>query len=56
MLEILWKSLLSGFHFYISVIKDNFVWIFAIVFLFLLYLEDSKDIEEMYMDDEREIF
>lgn len=56
MFEIIWKSFLSGIHFYISIFKDNFVWIFAIIFLILLYFEDSKDIEEMYMDDEREIF
>lgn len=56
MFEVLWESFLSGIFFYISIIKENFFWIIAIAFLVLLYLEDSKDIEEQYMDDERAIF
>lgn len=56
MFKLLWDSFLSGIYFYIGSIKDNFFWIIAIVFLVLIYLEDAKDIEEQYMDDEREIF
>lgn len=54
-LIFLWYSLLNGFILIGSLFYANWYWVFAMVGMVFLILEENKEIEEEYDDIERTI-
>lgn len=54
-LLILYYSLVNGFIVIGNLFYINWYWIIGIVFFFLIFVEENKEIEEEYDDIERTI-
>lgn len=49
------NAFISGILFFAYLIVDSWWWILGFIVIILLSLLDTHEINEMYMDDEREI-
>lgn len=56
MFSFLWNAFISGILFFVYLIADSWWWLFGVVLFVLMALLEGKEVNDMYMDDEREIF
>ncbi len=55
MLNFFWYSLVNGLYFVIDLIVQNFFWSFAILIIIMLMFEESRVIEDEFVDEERDL-
>lgn len=56
MFSYLWHAFASGFNFYLYLIVDSWWWIFGVIAFVLMAILENSEVEEMYLDDKREVF
>ena len=56
MIIYLWNAFISGVLFFAYLIADSWWWIFGVIVFVLLAILEGKEVDEMFQDDEREVF
>lgn len=51
----LWNAFVSGILFFVYLIANSWWWIFGIVIFVALAVLDTKEVDDLYEDDERAI-